>query len=425
MNHHVDLGVFNLQTLEKLSPDKAFTTTEWAVFVLIGNFLKQQSLCPSEAVKPFAQKKGAVWAISLSNKWILDRSVMFGTTSPQTIYRAVSGLERKGYLTTYTTRNANTGWMHKYYLLTEQGSSVLTPVVSSYDETDASDPPEKEEADKWEPSADLLVFLKKLKPICGSAYKYDVYKPNGDPMGYMKKTDDYIKQLISGEFVTKNSIEGNEIPKMTLDDIVQIASKVTLYTKGTHNIGEIFTTYNKTTSPFVSYYKQMHPDTIVYNEGHIADLLVKNPHIKDTIDEIHDSEVSSENKSVMEMCARMTDYFYDDVVLSGIAAVNKKHLTNINIDAKMVWCKWYFAAYKEYRDFFARKGKEPKYHTVDEWISATSIGNASAYGIWWRFIRYVYQQNHIWLTDAENVVDNIIDYETKARERSLGGENGY
>jgi len=126
-------GAFDFCYCNKLPKMKHMTTTECALFIVIGSFITYKPLIGDTVYKLFTNKNKSGCEVCLSNKWLLDRVSIFGITSPQTIYRAVSGLERKGYLHTHIEHDGITGWAHKYYALTMQGISCFLPPSKTLD----------------------------------------------------------------------------------------------------------------------------------------------------------------------------------------------------------------------------------------------------------------------------------------------------
>jgi hypothetical protein len=405
---------------EFFGEEKTFTPTQYIVFSIISPFLLA-NMIPGKDL-PYVKNVKGVWYIGITNKWILSRTVFAGISSMPAVIHALSDLQKMGLFDVYYESSGNC-FNYKYYHLTDLGRGLIQPPNTDVPSSIAAKDDDSS-VDKWIPSDDLKSFVKEMYNVCGDGYKYSFVKTDGSPVKYMQNLDKYLQQIKVGTFAADNKQEYPELPKMGIKELANIAGHVTIYSKGTANLADIFIKYNrnKCTSPILAYYNALHPEAIKYNDAHINEALKRNPDFIRQVKEISDTDIHEDNKSILEMLYKVTDYFYDDSVQKSIEQFNKQNHTELNYGMKVVFFKWYLMAYREYRDFYKKWGKEPKYHTIDEWIACTNIRDNWKGSVWWYFIKYVYEIHHVWLVDRQSMADDIKKVVEEQRQRKLGGD---
>jgi len=403
---YFNMGMINCRAYQEFfGEEKSFTPATFIIFNIVISFYINNLQYQSPKVKEFTKVIDNKLFLGITNKWILAHAVYAGITSPTTIITAMKEIESSGLVEVSFEQDEEIRFNYKYYHFTD------TAVNMARYSPDKDEMPVKDETYKeWQPSNDTRVFVAEMQRICGDKYHYDFKKDTGVPYKYMIKLDECIYLLKKQTYVSRYKFGGEELPVMSMKELADIAGKVTLYSKGSTNLRDIFLFFRngKYTSPFVEYYKKMHPDVLKSTATHIQYAIEQNPYLPDLLKPIEDTVINMNNKSMLEMLYRFTNYYGDVDVQKSIEEFNKHNHTDINYQKKIVFFKWYLEAYKEYEDYFKQSGKDPKYHSLDEWMSCTNIKDDRIGSVWWRYISFVYKREHCWLVDRQVVADSII-----------------
>ena len=353
----------------------------------------------------YLEKTGNLTYLFATNTWISAHMFPVGIRSSPTITKVMQELENLGMIKVmWKTNSKVVGGRIKGYAPTRLGFSLIY-VPTAVEVQDVLDATVEEE---WKPSAYLQTFINGVKAKCGNKYRYTFYKKDGKPIQYMVRADKYLKQLMEGTFITANKLGSVELPKLTLEEIINVVEITTVYTNGSPNIGDIFYLYHRKISPFLAYYKSINPDPIASDPSHVEKAKRNNPHLLEHIKNIKDPELCNENNGMWEMAYRFDNYFNDKSVVDSISQFNKTKNSVFVVGKREVFIKWYIQTYVEYAENYKNWGKTPKYGSLSEWFAHTVVHDNVKWSVWYRFVRWAYENQHMWLTDNPVMVNNIL-----------------
>lgn len=424
--HYSYLGALNYDAVGRIASDYGRLSPAACMLIhIVGPYYMSNLGSISSEVAPFSKVVDGKLYIRLSNDWLLARLSYFNFNSESTVTKAAKELEDIGIFDVLREKDPATGHNRKYYAVTAKGIDICNfPSESDNVPGDGDDEPaHPDEEEEWEPSVDLREFTTCMEVLCKDTYKYEFFKAGHKPMKYMQRLDVYLSEIKAGTFSKNHKFDKPELPKMTMRELADLASKVDTHRKS--NLSEVFIMLkagNKEHSPILEYYSAAHPVPVLATDRHVQIAKETNSDAIRQLNEMHDPEIKSDDLGIMEMLYRIDKYYYDEDVQASIEKFNSERHTNIVYAKKMVFFKWYIMAYRDYRDMYKRWGRDPKYHTLDEWLAQTNLKDDWKGSVWWYFIKYVYETEHVWLTDRRPLADSVEKFVEEQRQRKLRGD---